>query len=336
MKTGFCSLLLSSVLLSACSGPSGPAAFKPYRAAQGPAPVLAQAHFQRFNQDWFSQLSPELQAYYAPAKGLTGRPLFDALHRIISQNNRFDDYRSAKSFLYAVAENGDYANANTTGVMASYSDTFVPGSGGSGGRYRERGDSNGDGVSGDFINCEHTWPQSFFRKREPQRSDLHHLFPTFARPNNARGHFPFGMASEGRVVYSTNNGSYLVDRGRQMSPSTYRVPEPAADGEKVEVQNHFDGVFEPSDLQKGNTARAMLYFYLRWHKSNIRNGDYEADAFWNSRVPLFAQWHQQDPADAREQTRHQHIYQKQGNRNPFIDIPQLVDLIGVETLQSFE
>jgi len=46
--------------------------------------------------------------------------------------------------------------------------------------FRERGDLNGDGyVDSKGMNAEHTWPHSFFRKRGPMKSDLHHLMPTF-------------------------------------------------------------------------------------------------------------------------------------------------------------
>ena len=47
-----------------------------------------------------------------------------------------------------------------------------------------------------FLNCEHVWPQSFFNKKEPMRSDIHHLMSADAVPNGIRGHFPFSVVSE--------------------------------------------------------------------------------------------------------------------------------------------
>ncbi|MGV3523318.1 MAG: endonuclease [Candidatus Sericytochromatia bacterium] len=293
------------------------------------APVRFQSANNGAQTDWFSQLPPNLQAYYAEARGLTGAPLFEALHDIISRNHTPYGYGEAKSFIYATADN--FQVNNKPGVVAVYSDIFVPGSGGNGNAYKEQGDANKDGTSGDFINCEHTWPQSFFNKQMPMVSDMHHLFPTFSKPNGMRGHHPFGMASEGRVVYSTSSGSNLVMRSNRLSASTAPVdPEegfsPFANG---------DAVFEPANKQKGNTARAMMYFWTRYKDSNVRSGDYNAQKFWNSRLSMFRQWSEQiDVVDERERARHEIIAKKQGNRNPFIDIPNLASLIGEQNMAA--
>lgn len=291
--------------------------------------------FSRFSagQDWFAQLSPDKQAYYAEAQGKTGQELFDTLAEIVSRGNRFVGYGEAKSYIYAVADNAPVAPNGPGGVIAAYSNVFVPGSGGDGNRYRERGDENRDGTSSDFINCEHTWPQSFFNKKEPQRADMHHLFATFSKPNGMRGHLPFGTSAEGRVTYQTANGSKLVMRGN-FSASTMPSEE-LLQSEDFDGASH-DAVFEPADTQKGNTARAMLYFYMRWHQTNIRSGDYHPRDFWAERVNMFAQWSQLDPADEREQRRNELIFKKQGNRNPFIDIPNLTQLIGEQVMQGRE
>jgi len=292
-----------------------------FQAAPGRAQIFAQNNAQ--SQDWFAQLSPQLQSYYADARGKTGSDLFESLQEIVSRNNKFDSYRSAKGYVYAVAGNGPWGPNGKEGVIAAYSNFFVAGSGGNGGSYKEPGDANADGKRGDFINCEHTWPQSFFRKKEPQRSDMHHLFPTFSVPNNRRGHLPFGTAAEGRVLYSTNNGSRLVEK-RHMSYSTAPNLAPFdVDSEEIDSTSSIDGVFEPADTQKGNTARATLYFYMRWQKTGIRQGDYDARDYWAERVPMFKAWSENiDPVDEREMRRNDLIFKKQGNRNPFIDIPK--------------
>ncbi len=41
------------------------------------------------------------------------------------------------------------------------------------------------------INCEHTWPQSMGAEDEPQRSDMHHLFPCKDNVNSSRGNDPY-------------------------------------------------------------------------------------------------------------------------------------------------
>ena len=41
------------------------------------------------------------------------------------------------------------------------------------------------------INCEHSWPQSMGAGSEPQKSDMHHLFPCKSNVNSSRGNDPF-------------------------------------------------------------------------------------------------------------------------------------------------
>ncbi len=48
-------------------------------------------------------------------------------------------------------------------------------------------------------------------------------------------------------------------------------------------------------------------------------------------LQLMQQWHEQDPVSQKEINRNNAIYALQGNRNPFIDHPDFVDLIWDET-----
>jgi len=84
---------------------------------------------------------------------------------------------------------------------------------------------------------------------------------------------------------------------------------------------------------KGDVARAMLYFFTRYHDRDIRDGmDY--GNFWTSRVGLFLEWNRQDPPDADERRRNDLIEAFQGNRNPFVDDPRLAEKIGAKVFQS--
>jgi endonuclease I len=286
--------------------------------------------------DWFETLSPELQSYYAPAKDKTGVQLFDALHSIISQNNHIKSYEDSKSYMYAISDNQKING--TPGLFDAYSYIFVSGTGGNGGAYKERADENHDGAPNDFINCEHTWPQSFFDKKLPMVGDMHHLFPTLSVPNNMRGHFPFGPV-QGTVVYTTSGGSKLgmADKtGKQRSlTELQKIINLPYEQKSVIMDRDFTNVFEPGDKQKGNTSRALLYFYLRYYDQNIKSGEFEQNAFWNSKVSNFINWDENvDPVDEHEKARNEIIFKKQGNRNPFIDIPNLATLIGEDVLKS--
>lgn len=136
------------------------------------------------------------------------------------------------------------------------------------------------------FNTEHTFPQNFFNSLEPMRADLYHLFPTDDLANNARGSLPFGTVS---------NPSW--QQGGSKGNST---------------------TFEPRDVHKGRTARAMFYFVLRYQ--NYSN-------FLTGQESILRQWHNQFPPNAAERSRCNKIFQLQNNRNPFIDYPQFIDRI---------
>lgn len=330
----FVSLVFSSLLLASCSRGL------PY-AANTAQPA---AQFGRFsasttvqNADWYNQLPAELKGYYAPAQGKTGLALMQALNQIISSGQRTFSYGEAKSFMYAVADNIQVNGR--PGLLDAYSYEFVPGSGGNGNIYLEQGDANRDGKAGDFINCEHTWPQSFFNKAEPMVSDLHHIFPTLSKPNGMRSNYPIGPVT-GQVVYSTSGGAKLSARDRTGSHNPNEVTRWFnLDWNQQPhdiMKNDFDVVFEPPTVHKGNSARALLYFYLRYYnKANIRAGAFNEKSFLDNQIPAWVEWSERiDPVDDQERRRHEIIFQKQNNRNPFIDIPNLASLIGVNTLQN--
>jgi hypothetical protein len=136
------------------------------------------------------------------------------------------------------------------------------------------------------FNTEHTFPQGFFNSNLPMRSDLHHLFPTTNNSNSTRGSKPFGVVSGGSAV---GGGSFSNN-----------------------------SLFEPRDAQKGSTARAMMYFVLRYQ-------DYSNH--FSVQQNILKQWHATFSPDAIEERRNDDIATFQGNRNPFIDYPQLADRI---------
>jgi endonuclease I len=75
-------------------------------------------------------------------------------------------------------------------------------------------------------------------------------------------------------------------------------------------------VFEPRDDHKGNTARAMFYFAAVYSKA------IDAD-----QEKALKEWHLLDPVDQAEIDRNSAVEKYQKNRNPFIDMPELVSRI---------
>ena len=148
--------------------------------------------------------------------------------------------------------------------------------------------STRSGANSNNFNCEHTFPQSFYNSNVPMRSDIHQLFPTDVTSNSRRGNLPFGMV--------TSSPSWQQGGSKQGN-----------------------GVFEPRDAQKGRTARAMLYFALRYQ-------DYSN--FLSGQESVLRNWHAAFPPNVAERTRNQAIANIQQNRNPFVDHPVLIDRLG--------
>lgn len=146
------------------------------------------------------------------------------------------------------------------------------------------------------INTEHTWPQSKFVPgfpKETQKSDLHHLYPTDSKANSTRGNFEFADVTE--------NENLKNCEGSRSGPS---------------VTSGGHTFFEPPTTHKGNVARALFYFSVRY---KVAISDAQED--------FLKRWSDLDPVDDAERTRNDAIEKLQGNRNPFIDHPEYIDAI---------
>jgi hypothetical protein len=300
------------------AAPQGSAA----QASQGPAAMaaavemgksIAEPHGTPVSQTLSSaydgrRAAPAVSVDAAPAaagvgrlaetQGLTGTRLLSSLHQISGRNYHAHEYKDASQYLFGTAYN--ITSHGVRGVVDAYSGIFVPGSSHSGGDYSEHGDKDGDGfpeTSG--MNVEHTWPQSFFDKALPMRSDLHHLLPTFQHPNSMRSNLPFGEI-KGQPEYSNNGG--------------------AKEGA---------GVFEPPNVSKGVVARCILYFYTRYYDRDITEGAYN-HGFFKDRIDMFLRWNREHPPTPDEMRANDLIEKYQGNRNPYVDDFTLADRVGAE------
>jgi endonuclease I len=143
-------------------------------------------------------------------------------------------------------------------------------------------------------NLEHVVPKSWFDAQLPMRDDLHHLFTEQRKCNSDRGNLPF----------------------REVSGSTTELPLCGT------VQNTHGKSFEPN-AGKGEVARAILYFVTR-HPGYV--GD-RSDEMTIADVPKLLQWHKEYPVSDYERHRNETIEDHQGNRNPFIDFPELAERV---------
>ncbi len=90
-------------------------------------------------------------------------------------------------------------------------------------------------------------------------------------------------------------------------------------GNKPYGESTSKGFYEPADNVKGDVARIVLYVYVRW------------DAAWGATdvtevfesVDILLAWCEMDPVDTWEMGRNEVVQSIQGNRNAFIDYPEL-------------
>ncbi|WP_059104055.1 endonuclease I family protein [Shouchella shacheensis] len=147
-------------------------------------------------------------------------------------------------------------------------------------------------IESDFkYNCEHVVPQSWFNEQEPMRGDLHHLFTCEPVCNSIRSNYPYHDFEEYHPENSRAN----------------KITEGCGKAE--------NRLFEP-EYAKGNVARAMLYFLLRYPDQLEPSYNEDIDR------QVLLDWHRQFPVSLYEKHRNQAIYEIQGNRNPFIDFPK--------------
>lgn len=145
------------------------------------------------------------------------------------------------------------------------------------------------------LNVEHTWPQSRFNPsmdRNAQKSDLHHLFPADSEMNRIRGNMKFGEVDSPAFALKCSTAKMGSIKGRG------------------------GNYFEPPAAHKGNVARALFYFAVRYRISI----DPEEEGF-------LRKWMKDDPVDESERERNDKIHVLQGNRNPFVDFPELAESI---------
>ncbi|CAB9508537.1 Endonuclease I [Seminavis robusta] len=162
-------------------------------------------------------------------------------------------------------------------------------------------------------NREHLWPKS--RGVEYSGSDftdVHHLFPADWNVNSARSNLFFGSCG-------------LVEP--QSSCKSPAHTEAASDTESDSQ------VFLPPANVRGDIARALFYMDLRY-SSSTNNGidlvltDCPSPNNDNEMAYLsqLLTWHVMDPVDEGEKQRNQRVCERwQGNRNPFVDFPELAE-----------
>jgi len=168
----------------------------------------------------------------------------------------------------------------------------------------------------EYWNREHLWSRSRgVGSSGMDNTDMHHLRPSDCNVNSARNNLYFGACGTGAPLSECDTPAHA---------------EAAADTEKDPVS------FLPPADRRGDVARAILYMDLRYDGDE---GSTTMDLVVSDcpeTVPGGAgmgylsqllQWHLDDPPDDEEKQRNEKVCTVwQGNRNPFIDYPDLAPI----------
>jgi endonuclease I len=179
-------------------------------------------------------------------------------------------------------------------------------------------------------NREHIWPKSLGVGYDgADFTDVHHLRPADWNVNAARSNLYFGNCLS----------------------SECQVP---ADEEAANDTAKNSHLFTPPASDRGNVARALLYMDIRYSAANNDNMDLtltdcpvaatatsldddEVTTTEMAYLSALLQWHWDDPVDAREVERNSRACSRwQGNRNPFVDFPELATHLFGDPVPSAE
>ena len=167
-------------------------------------------------------------------------------------------------------------------------------------------------------------------KRVGRATDFHNLIAADASANSSRGNKNYGVADTTNLNYQNRT----TDQGR--------------DGYSFDPVN-----FEPGDNDKGRVARAIFYMAMMYKNDEVDqiNGitmkglrvvedpvtyvQGENGAFAIGNLSTLLAWNKNYPVDYLEMQHNISVYKDindidgyaQGNRNPFVDYPHLVDYV---------
>ncbi len=162
------------------------------------------------------------------------------------------------------------------------------------------------------FDIEHMLPKSWWGGDvNPAYCDLFHLVPGDYSANRSKSNHAPGIPADS----SFYNGSFVTGR---------------------DTIHGLTRVFCPADEYKGDFARAYFYIAacygdsLTWLTGG-EPGEAVTNEGWEEFRPwlrdLLVAWHRLDPVSDKEKARAIEVNKIQGNRNPFIDYPDLVEYI---------
>lgn len=229
-------------------------------------------------------------------------PLYTALQTLMSETHTNQNIVYSGNSKNSLADNWKYTDtgAGAKSYIFFYGDV----------------DSNNSGYT---MNREHIWCKSNASFLELGGGcDLHHLRPSIREVNEAKNYYTFGnvkgVCSDATATRINNKDVCWSSKSKEM--------------------------FEVKDDVKGDVARILLYVYCRWAQPNLYSNvvqsklppmDEDDDRNYGQKVVenlnTLLSWMALDPVDEWEMERNDQCENAQGNRNVFIDYPELAYLM---------
>lgn len=233
------------------------------------------------------------EGYYSSLKGKKGAELKTAIHDII-KNAKVLEYGSGNRKTWWGFWSTD---RNENGYFID--------------RYsaeKEWVKSTSQGAAGAGMNIEHSFPKSWWGGATVQAyKDLYNLMPCKKEINTTKSNYPMGIVVSG----DKGNGWTKVGEG--------------TDGKKY---------WEPAAPWKGDFARGYMYMATAYQDYNwkgdqahqiLQQGAYPTLKEWAYK--LYIQWAKADKPNALEIKRNNDVAKIQGNRNPYVDFPNLMEYV---------
>ena len=260
------------------------------------------------------QYTTNVDTYYQNMTATSGNSLLGSIHDLIVSTHKtyssYDDVGSNGLQKYV-----DQDPNNTSNIIEFYSQVSWPSS----------WNPNAGSVGG--YNREHVWCQSLSNSlwgTSGGGADMHHIRPDETRLNSTRGNNKYGY-----VTHSSSTEKYAI-LGNKTSP-TIKALGGYCDNES----------FEPIDASKGDVARILMYMYTHYNNASNVYGSVNASKT-SGNLPItnivnassaslawemLLEWNELDPVSIYEINRNNRVSEYQGNRNPFIDYPELANCI---------
>ncbi|MBL7793293.1 MAG: endonuclease [Saprospiraceae bacterium] len=147
---------------------------------------------------------------------------------------------------------------------------------------------------------------------------------TFPRSRGGFDSIDADTLADGKAIFWTTNADSL----RHANSDAHAIR--AVDAlENINRGNQFYGEYNgpPGTLGgfKGDVARGIFYLTIRYNGLEVVNGFPEGLTGQFGDLATLLDWHRNDPPDDFEMNRNNVVYTWQFNRNPFIDMPDLVE-----------